>query len=263
MNIKKINYVKITSIIALLSFIVIFFSYFTRTVHNPEVDNYVQSLETVRLPIPEEITETNELYSSHQTQEEPQIVEHVDQHNDNKTIIEEPIVRLYQGDKVNIGQASCTAGYINMDTNQLYLAGHCTHTIGEKVYNSAWEEIGEVVRDDLPSHEGDFWLETQDFAVVQLYGGSNQETPNPFSGNVVLQHHEVQIGDPVCAYGATTQQIFCGTIEQSVNGFFMFSLDGDLQKGDSGGPLWIPERGLIGTVSGVEGEYYTSSAVII
>lgn len=96
---------------------------------------------------------------------------------------------------------------------------------------------------------------------MQLYGKSAQDDPNVFTGDGVVDVSDVEFYDEVCAYGATTQQVFCGYIEESDNGLFVFSLDGDLQKGDSGGPVWIPQKGLIGTVSGTEDGYYTSSYI--
>ena len=46
------------------------------------------------------------------------------------------------------------------------------------------------------------------------------------------------------------------------DGFFMFTLDGKPQGGDSGGPVWIAGRGILGVLSGVEkGKYYTASEI--
>lgn len=260
MSIKRIMY----GFIPLLLLFTMFFTLNSHSISNKDATQQQAQLTTIQTAPSIEEDVSNVLESNlAQDPESSSHEEYVEDYHDDIPVETQPVVNIAQGDRIHIGQKNCTAGYIDMDTNQLYLAGHCTVSLGEKVYNNAWEEIGEVIRDDLVDHVGKFWMYHQDFAIVQLYGKSAQEQPNVFTGDGIVGFSDVEYYDEVCSYGATTQQVFCGHIEESNDGLFVFSLDGDLQKGDSGGPVWIPQKGLIGTVSGTGDGYYTSSYINI
>lgn len=262
MSIKKVIYVLTPITTVLLCILLVFFS--TKEESRISVTGNKTQLTTVQAAPVSYETEENNKDDSYQLQIENQNDNHAGVETEVSPIVstQSQTVNISQGEKINIGIARCTAGYIDQELHQLYLAGHCVNAIGEKAYNENWELIGEVIRDDLPNHNSDFWLEANDFSIIQLYGESNQPT-NSMSGDNIISYSEVHVGDPVCAYGSTTQKVFCGLIEESENGFFKFILDGDLQGGDSGGPVWIPGEGLIGTVSGFHNEFHTATSVTI
>lgn len=251
-------------LIPLLLLFTMFFTLNSHAISNKDATQQQAQLMTIQAEPSIEEDVSNVLESNFPEDPElPPHEEYAEDYHDDTPVETQPIVNIAQGDRIHIGQKNCTAGYVDTNDNMMYLAGHCTVSLGEKVYNGTWEEIGEVIRDDLVYHEGEFWLQPQDFAIVQLYGKSAQDDPNGFSGDGIVGVDDVEFYDEVCAYGATTQQVFCGHVEESDNGLFVFSLDGDLQKGDSGGPVWIPHKGLIGTVSGTEDGFYTSSYINI
>ena len=260
MSIRRIMY----GLIPLLLLFAMFLTLNSHAISNKDTTQQQAQLMTIQAEPSVEEDVSNVLESNYI--EDPEVADQddfVEDYHDNTPVESQPVVNIAQGDRIHIGQKNCTAGYVDMDTNQLYLAGHCTMSLGEKIYNDTWEEIGEVIRDDLVYHEGEFWLQPQDFSIVQLYGKNSHNEPNVFTGDGIVGVPDVEYYDEVCAYGATTQQVFCGHIEESDDGLFVFSLDGDLQKGDSGGPVWIPQKGLIGTVSGTEDGLYTSSYINI
>lgn len=169
---------------------------------------------------------------------------------------------IAQGDAIIINSARCTVGYIDTRKSTIYTAGHCANSVGEVVYNDKWEEIGTVVQDNLLDHNGNYWLEPHDSSAILLHD-TNSKLVNRFSEDAVLQSSDVHNKDTVCSYGSTTKRVYCGEIKKIQDGFFMFTLDGKPQGGDSGGPVWIPGRGLLGVLSGVEkGKYYTASAIV-
>lgn len=164
-----------------------------------------------------------------------------------------------QGDRINIGETACTIGYIDNEKKQAHLSGHCVQKVGEKAYNELWEEIGTVIQDDLPDHNTRYWVQPHDTAIVQIHDGWSVK--NPFSGDGVAGQNDIYRWQKVCSYGATTASIYCGRIKVKENGFFMFNLQGKLQGGDSGGPVWIPQKGVVGVLSGVENGVYTASMI--
>lgn len=58
--------------------------------------------------------------------ESPHHEEYAEDYHDDTPVETQPIVNIAQGDRIHIGQKNCTAGYVDMDANQLFLAGHCT-----------------------------------------------------------------------------------------------------------------------------------------
>lgn len=168
---------------------------------------------------------------------------------------------IRQGDRVYIGKVACTIGYIDRENHHAYLAGHCVQKEGEKAYNESWEEIGEVIKDNLLDHNKKYWTESGDTAVIQI--DNKWSVENTFSGDEIVDQKDVHRWQKVCSYGATTREVYCGRIKKSEEGFFMFNLKGHPQGGDSGGPIWSPDRGLVGVLSGVENGVHTASMIDI
>ncbi|APT93243.1 hypothetical protein CPHO_10460 [Corynebacterium phocae] len=147
-----------------------------------------------------------------------------------------------QGDRIQSGSGeACTIGYI--DKNVAYTAAHCfDRRKDNKAYNEALQFLGEVVvhPDYDPNGNGN------DLAVIKL-ADTVTAGSNGLSGNIYLGG--VYPGDSVCSYGVTTGKSTCGKVikvDDSAGGYYT---DAPAQRGDSGGPAWIPGKGFIGVVT--------------
>ena len=73
--------------------------------------------------------------------------------------------------------------------------------------------------------------------------------PNRYSGDSLIDPDTVQSGETVCVYGDTTRRINCGPFVGNLGKTF-FVDHTQTNPGDSGGPMWVPGRGLVGLISG-------------
>lgn len=145
-------------------------------------------------------------------------------------------VAVEQGDQIVSGDRSCTVTYVA--DGWLYTAGHCTQP-GEDVYR---------VRHGLRRHIGvtTTAVDTgaEDYAVVKLNPRTN--THNPHADNLALT---LQPGDTVCHYARQTNTTQCGTVD--AGGWV--NAPHTIRKGDSGGPVWAPGKGLVGSITHTDG----------
>lgn len=169
-----------------------------------------------------------------------------------------PVVN--QGDRVflKLGSASsgCTVGYVDHARNQAVVSRHCVNVPFQPVHNAAGQRIGTVVS---PSGWTALPLAQNDFAYFTLDGAA--AGANKFSGNAKVHPSHVRPGEEVCTVGATTQRQLCGRVK-SVRGHIVTSDIVGTGRGDSGGPMWIPGRGLVGVHSGhgvINGKYWLTA----
>lgn len=157
---------------------------------------------------------------------------------------------IQQGDKVFIQEspekfAVCTIGYVDAHRHNFMFTGHCTNgNVGDIVYNDQLQEIGRVSEN---YHRGSA---QNDIAVVTVTHGNIGK--NIHSGDVWVAPHTVRRGEKVCSYGANSNKVHCGIITgREIPNVLIASHNSGGIGGDSGGPAWIPGRGLIGFYSGV------------
>ncbi|PAT14828.1 hypothetical protein CKJ84_00435 [Corynebacterium sp. NML 120412] len=172
-----------------------------------------------------------------------------------------------QGDLISVFHGmwldDCTLGYVDRGAGVGYTAGHCGFA-GEPVLNANNQVIGYYENShhllpalDIPlSYLAQFFPAALQFAskgpladvarirfIPGVVPGANS-----FTGDRVAPIWEVQPGDQVCAVGAKSQQVFCGSVDK-VNGDTTYAIHRGLRPGDSGGPAWIPGKGFIGVNS--------------
>ncbi|OEY23317.1 hypothetical protein A0K93_03765 [Corynebacterium sp. BCW_4722] len=161
-----------------------------------------------------------------------------------------PVVN--QGDRVytltSFSRGACTVGYVDKHRNRAIFSGHCTLYPGQKVTDVHGRYIGNVA--SLAVSPGP--KVQNDYAYIQLTVGRAGE--NKFSGDAMVAPHAVRPGEKVCTVGATTQRVMCAPLH-SVRGHKIV-VNGltATRKGDSGGPMWIPGRGLVAVNSGQVGD---------
>lgn len=151
-----------------------------------------------------------------------------------------------QGDLVRVGEPDaghCTIGYVERATAVAYTAGHCGDD-GASAFNEHGDAIG-VFRHS-PSYTGD--IGPGDVGYVLLDDGVEIGT-NHYSGDAVVTSRITE-SDQVCVYGATSKKITCGEFIAHRNDTVgLVHINVPVIPGDSGGPVWIPGRGVIGTTS--------------
>lgn len=141
------------------------------------------------------------------------------------------------------GRYTCTIGYNDAKQGLSYTAGHCGKA-GARVSTPDGSATGTFSPSLLfgSSDTGNDWgLVTWDPGV--------RLGPNRFSGDAVVDPADVSKGDRVCFYGSASGRMHCGAYVGSLaNNVYFDAGDGD--KGDSGGPVWVQNRGFIGVFSG-------------
>lgn len=164
-----------------------------------------------------------------------------------------PTPLIQQGDKVLIEErpgdfAVCTIGYVDAARKNFMLTGHYTDgRVGDIVLNDNFQEIGRVSEN---YHDG---TAMNDIAVVDVTHGNIGR--NIHSGDVWVAPHTVRWGEKVCSYGANSATVHCGRIiGKELPNVLVASRNAGGIGGDSGGPAWIPGRGLIGFYSGFTGD---------
>ena len=160
-----------------------------------------------------------------------------------------------QGDKAiilppgNTSGSKCTVGYNGSDFS--YIAAHCgkdgyaVHLELPGGYTSP--RVGTFYRSPAAMVDNGA-ANFNDWGVIRWEPSVNVG-PNSYSGDVLVDPSTVTSGDTACDYGDTTRRISCGPFVGNLGKTF-FVDEVVSNPGDSGGPMWIPGRGLVGIISG-------------
>lgn len=168
---------------------------------------------------------------------------------------------LSQGDQVFVDQRkTCTVGYIDKEHGLAYLAEHCA-VPGKKaqVHNSEGYFVGTIVSRYQDSHRGMFHQQkmSEDFNVVDIDTSHVFLGDNAYSGDQKVGISQVARGDKVCIYSRMQKRVKCGSISMVTGNIIVLDSHAQGEKGDSGGPVWIPGKGFIGVyTSSLGGKFY-------
>ncbi|AQT82816.1 hypothetical protein B1R94_13955 [Mycolicibacterium litorale] len=144
---------------------------------------------------------------------------------------------------MEIRQASnvCTLGYVDPVARVAYSAGHCRgdgpvtdrdgHFIGMVATFQDNTPDGAVVRTDQVISDYETITLAADVAVNNILPGGR--------ALVADAAPPMAAGQPVCHFGVITGES-CGSIERVNNGWFTMENGVVSQKGDSGGPVYMP-----------------------
>lgn len=179
-----------------------------------------------------------------------------------------PVVN--QGDRVivetSFTRGHCTVGYVDRATNRAIFSGHCTGYPGQRVTDAHGNYIGTVATLTFVAS-----VKSQnDYAYISLRGGARAGR-NGFSGDRMVHPSAVRPGETACSVGATTQRVMCAPVHSVRGHKIVVSGLTALRGGDSGGPIWIPNRGLVAIHSGEAGgktlgsypEYYFGPELLL
>lgn len=152
-----------------------------------------------------------------------------------------------QGDRISVpsdgndgSYDSCTVAYVSHSDRSLWTAGHCGD-VGDRVMLGA-RVIGTVTH-SLDEYPGDY-------ARVEVTRENTALGHNAYSGDHAVAFEDLTVGTTVCQFGSTTARPVCGEVTVVGNDVAVGQIDSfEVSGGDSGGPVWVPGRGLVGAIS--------------
>ena len=162
----------------------------------------------------------------------------------------------YQGMPISVegtGQR-CTIGYNDAENRRSFTAAHC----GADGARVRLVDPADFTR--RSGYVGTLRLSSEyvgmrgpnDWAVIEWDEGITI-APNNYSGDTLIHPDEIRPGDQICYHGSTThkgnRESNCGEAVITF-GHEAYAIGVSGQPGDSGGPVFIPGRGLVGVVSG-------------
>jgi hypothetical protein len=152
-----------------------------------------------------------------------------------------PGVVVSPGMEIRQDSNVCTLGYVDPVARIAYSAGHCRasgpvtdrdgHFIGMVSTFRDNTPDGTVVRTDQVISDYETIALAADVAVNNILPGGRQLVADAAP--------PMAAGQPVCHFGVITGES-CGSIERVNNGWFTMENGVVSQKGDSGGPVYMP-----------------------
>lgn len=149
---------------------------------------------------------------------------------------------VFPGMEIRQDRNVCTLGFVDVATRTAYTAGHCRAGDGA-VTNPAGLPLGQgtLFQDNTPDGTTittDHLI--SDWQTIALAPDVTVNDVLPGGRALVVDPTVVPTnGQRVCHFGVVTGES-CGTIESVNNGWFTMTNGIVSQKGDSGGPVYVP-----------------------
>lgn len=152
-----------------------------------------------------------------------------------------PGVLVYPGMEILQDSNVCTLGYVDPQMRIAFTAGHCRGS--GSVSDRDGNYIGDLAmyQDNTPDGTTiDTDHQISDWEAIALVPGVAVNNILP-GGRALVSDPAVgpQPGQPVCHFGVVTGES-CGTVAAVNNGWFTMANGVVSQKGDSGGPVYVP-----------------------
>lgn len=161
-----------------------------------------------------------------------------------------------QGDRFySEAYVGCTIGYV--EEAIVHTAGHCGDD-GDIVYFSGTTDRMGVFHTkwDRVSDSG-----PTDYGYIVLDEGV-EGGKNIYSGDKIVDPSEIEIGDVISSFGASSNTTYTGTVAGGGPTVILGDALSGGRPGDSGGPSWIEGKGFVGTFRGTyskSGEDYAKA----
>jgi hypothetical protein len=153
----------------------------------------------------------------------------------------DPGVVVFPGMEIRQDTNQCTVGFVDMGTRTAYTAGHCrgSGSVGDRNGNVIGHQA--IFRDNTPDGATvatDHLIADWETIALAPEVVVNNALPG---GRVLVADPSVvpQPGQRVCHFGVITGES-CGTVDAVNNGWFTMANGVVSQKGDSGGPVYVP-----------------------
>lgn len=158
-----------------------------------------------------------------------------------------PVVQ--QGGLIVVGDGvQCTVAMNDKDQGVSYTSAHCG-SVGDRVSIKGADGIGGTFVPS-PQYRNEEGYTANDWAMV-VWDDGVALGPNWLSGDTLLPPDTaLSSKDRVCTYGGVSKTKRCGTFAAKL-GNTVFSTLPDGQAGDSGAPVWVEGKGMIGPYSGI------------
>jgi hypothetical protein len=150
-------------------------------------------------------------------------------------------VTVFPGMEIRQESTMCTLGFVDPVARIAFSAGHCRGTgpvtdrngrpIGVVTTSRDNTPDGSVVRVDQVISDYETIALNADVAVNNLLPGGRALVADAVA--------PMAVGQQVCHFGIVTGES-CGTVERINNGWFTMTNGVVSQKGDSGGPVYVP-----------------------
>lgn len=152
-----------------------------------------------------------------------------------------PDVLVFPGMEIRQDTNRCTLGYVDLRTRTAFSAGHC-HGSGP-VTDKSGNVIGHqtLFRDNTPNGAT---IATDhvitDWEAIDILPEVSLNDVLPGGRSLIADPAVVPLaGQRICHFGVVTGES-CGTVDAVNNGWFTMTNGVVSQKGDSGGPVYVP-----------------------
>jgi hypothetical protein len=161
-------------------------------------------------------------------------------------------VEVFPGMEIRQGTTVCTLGFVDPATRIGFSAGHCRGNGSVTDRDGRFIGVVATAHDNTP--DGAVVRTDQvisDYQTITLAEDVRISTVLP-GGRKLLVDPGITLaaGQPICHYGAVTRES-CGTIERINNGWFTMHNGVVSQRGDSGGPVYVPTGNGTAVIAGL------------
>lgn len=161
---------------------------------------------------------------------------------------------------------ACTIGFNDPSRGVSYTAAHCGKS-GDTVYltDASGNRLPNPAGVITPSSRYEKNTSSNDWAIIRWNPGVSVES-NQFGGGYVPSS-QLKAGDSICFHGFTSHgasgNYTCGKFIGKIGESIFYDSAISARPGDSGGPVFVPGKGVVGVTSGSERLTYGTRTVTV